>query len=518
MEYTPKLLRACVAVLSLCVLVPSISGAADPYSRVANLSPSDGGGNGGIMVMDGDTVAMSAVSTSSNGPGKVYVYTKPATGWQGPAPVQKEDAILQQSDGIAGDNFGGALAIDGDIIVVGAYSKDSAKGAVYVYRKPANGWSGTITESAKLSGSDLVAYDYFGTAVAVHGNTIVATAKAKTVSGTDNYQGAGYVFDSLNRDWISTSQQSAILLASDSQRFDYMGNAAAIYGGVVVLGASSKNNGNGQAYVFQKPPAGWSNIVQNSAVLLPTDPKSNDWFGYAVDIYGDNIVVGAPNRNQDSEAGIAYVFSKSAAGWTGTLNESARLSSSHGKAHDWFGRVVAITSDTIVVNGYPSSDSHGNGNYGSGYVFKAAAWSGALTETAEIIDSVTTGIYVGLGNNGTAGTSTGNAGYVYSNQPDVTPTTPAGSLKAPKLLSPKKNAQTASRFTLDWGDSAGAANYQVELRMGGKNGAVKMLKTVAKSKAKTPKLAKATYFWKAAACNSSGCTWSKQWKFTVKKK
>ena len=45
-------------------------------------------------------------------------------------------------------------------------------------------------------------------------------------------------------------------------------------------------------------------------------------FGYAVSISGDTIVIGAPNYGSDLP-GLAYVFVRPPSGWSGDLEESA---------------------------------------------------------------------------------------------------------------------------------------------------------------------------------------------------
>ena len=78
-----------------------------------------------------------------------------------------ERVKMVASDAAADDRFGWSVAIDGDTVVIGAYSKDDDTGAVYVLR------ASDGAELAKLTASDAAAGDEFGRSVAIDGDTIV---------------------------------------------------------------------------------------------------------------------------------------------------------------------------------------------------------------------------------------------------------------------------------------------------------------------------------------------------------
>ena len=83
-------------------------------------------------------------------------------------------------DSVGGDEFGFSVSISGDTVVVGApkpfhCSQGVACGSAYVFEKPIGGWSGTLTETAKLTASDAAAGDFFGLP-AISGNTVVVGA------------------------------------------------------------------------------------------------------------------------------------------------------------------------------------------------------------------------------------------------------------------------------------------------------------------------------------------------------
>ena len=146
---------------------------------------------GRSVAIDGDTIVVGAdeaentVDGSQVKTGSAYVFTKPGTGWA----TDTETAKLTASDSAATDKFGYAVALDGDIVVVGAYGNDSSRGSAYVFTKPGTGWANGI-ETAQLTASDAADNDRFGSSVAIDDDTVVI--------GAENNETA-YVFDIV--DW-----------------------------------------------------------------------------------------------------------------------------------------------------------------------------------------------------------------------------------------------------------------------------------------------------------------------------
>jgi len=102
--------------------------------------------------------------------------------------------------------------------------------------------------------------------------------------------------------------------------------------------------------------------------LIASDKAANDYFGYAVSISGDTVVVGANGADPGgtSDAGAAYVFTRSGATWT----EQAKLVASDKAASDYFGQSVSVSGDTVVVGAY-SADPGGTSGAGAAYTYAA---------------------------------------------------------------------------------------------------------------------------------------------------
>ena len=87
---------------------------------------------------------------------------------------------MTASDAAADDLFSTSVSIVGATIVVGANGDDCATGdfcgSAYVFEKTPVGWSGTLTESVKLTASQAAVQDSFGSAVSITANCVVVGA------------------------------------------------------------------------------------------------------------------------------------------------------------------------------------------------------------------------------------------------------------------------------------------------------------------------------------------------------
>jgi hypothetical protein len=377
----------------------------DPFIEQATLAASDGaaGDQFGVVAVDGDTIVVGAYLDDVGAvvdQGSAYVFVKPAGGWSGPL---TEQARLLASDGASGDQFGIQLAVSGDTVVIGARMDDIGtslnQGSAYVFVRPPGGWSGTLNQTGKLTSSAGAANDWFGGAVAIDGNTIVVGARLDDYRDPclfcDTFpdRGSAYVFVKPAAGWTGNLTQNAILGPSGYWFNDNFGSSVAVKGDTVAVGsflADSGGSDRGAAFVFLKPTAGWSGARTQNATLLAADSASGDQLGLSIAVGADTIVVGAHLDDTSGKAnhGAAYVFVKPAAGWAGTRFHDAKLTASDSAASDELGYPVAITGDTVVV-GARLDDVGANADQGSVYVFvkPAAGWSGALTESEKITAS-----------------------------------------------------------------------------------------------------------------------------------
>ncbi|HVI07075.1 MAG TPA: hypothetical protein VND65_02150, partial [Candidatus Binatia bacterium] len=237
------------------------------------------------VAVDGDTIVTGGCTGTSEN--YVFVYVKPAGGW---TDMATPTAVLAPSDGNI--YFGDSVAISGDTIIVGDYGFNSQTGAAYVYVKPAGGWH-NMTETAQLSASDGQANDLFGYSVSISGNTAVVGATQFGAIGTAG-PGKAYVFVEPNGGWKNMTQ-TAELTVSDGADFDETGLSVSIDGDTILVGSPIHNRPLGAAFIYEKPSSGWTNMTE-SATLTPGDGLTGGNFASSVAISGSIAVAGTPYR------------------------------------------------------------------------------------------------------------------------------------------------------------------------------------------------------------------------------
>ncbi|MBZ5589684.1 MAG: FG-GAP repeat protein [Acidobacteriia bacterium] len=233
-------------------------------------------------------------------------------------------------------------------------------------------------QAAVLTASDGATNDFLGVSVAVSrdGSTVVAGARGKQV-GSNAGQGAAYVFVRPTAGW-SSATQTAVLTASDGVAFDQLGYSVAVSGdgSTVVAGPFQKqigvNSDQGAVYVFVRPAFGWTS-GHETARLTAAGGAASDELGKSVAVSADGatVVAGAYTRNVGSNLaqGTAYVFVKPVSGWANGT-EAAALNPSDGASNDFFGYSVGVSGDgSTVVAGADGKDIAGNPNQGAVYVF-----------------------------------------------------------------------------------------------------------------------------------------------------
>ena len=344
---------------------------------LGKLSVSDGAENdqfGVSVAVDGGTVIVGAPGDNGS-KGSAYVFTKDSSG------VWSQQTKLTATGAGFGDSFGFSVAVDGDTVVIGAYGDDSDKGSAYVFTRVSGVWS----QQATLTADDGVADDWFGYSVAVDGDTVVAGAygDAIVIDGIEEEGvGSAYVFTRESGAW----DEQAKLTATDGDRYHAFGTSVAVDGDTVVVGASHSLNGaadirTGSAYVFTKPDTGWAD-ANETAKLIPSDGDEFDFFGRTVAVDSDTVVIGAYAHATDDRdrSGAAYLFAMPAAGGWADANETVKLVASDGAASDYFGSSVAVDGDVALITAAEDDD---NGlSSGSAYLFTKD--SGTWSETAKL--------------------------------------------------------------------------------------------------------------------------------------
>jgi hypothetical protein len=274
-------------------------------------------------------------STLAQNAGAVYVYRKASNSdsWE---LMQK----LYAADAAAGDRFGGAVSISGDIAVIGARYDDNPNGrdagAAYVFRLV----NGQFHQLQKLIRSKGQAYDHFGAAVSLSG-LYAFIGSPYTLTGNGN-QGEvdiyskGYPRPALS--FVKTIQRSS------AHRGGVFGEQISLDGSYAVVGAPDEQTNNiscGAVHIYSIE-GGWHEAKRIS------DPDHNQHsdFGFSVSLGGNMVVVGSPGS--ELGLGAAYIYGPDQAGrpWT----KLARLTLPE-TYNFWFsfGKTVVLDEGVAIV-------------------------------------------------------------------------------------------------------------------------------------------------------------------------
>jgi hypothetical protein len=271
--------------------------------------------------------------------------TQAAPGADPLARLAVQQAQLAGADAAAGDVFGYAVALDGDVAVVGAPFKTVGttiyQGAAYIFTRSGAVWS----QQAELTLPDGAVEDYFGKSVAIDGSTAVIGSPDRTVNGHVS-QGAAYVYTRSGTFW----SLQAVLTAGDGVAWDRFAATLALENDLAVVGAPGRDEddhyGQGVAYVFTRSDDAWSLRTK----LTATGGAASDAFGTSLAVDGTSLLVGAPGRRVDAKdgQGAAFAFTGSGASWV----QRAELTAADGEAADFFGEDVALDGDTALIGAY----------------------------------------------------------------------------------------------------------------------------------------------------------------------
>jgi len=212
---------------------------------------------GSAVAISGDIVAIGArgedsgatgvggnqSDTSETDSGAVYLFERSSSG------VWSQTAYVKASNTGANHRFGTALALDGNLLAVGAPGENTAaqnSGAVYVFARTGTGvWQ----QEAFLKPAVVGLNDFFGAEVSLVGNLLAVgspgeASDATGINGADSNQnapgaGAVYLFE---RQANGTWQQIAFIKASNTDAGDGFGSAIALNGDTLATGAPAEQS------------------------------------------------------------------------------------------------------------------------------------------------------------------------------------------------------------------------------------------------------------------------------------
>ena len=332
----------------------ALDGAWSEAGSVTGSNTTLGDGFGSAVAAEGNWLVVGAPA-AAGGKGAVYAFQR------GPDGTWTEAVVVTLANGGPGDEFGARVALVSDLLLVSAPGRDSARGAVFAYRRA----TGTTPE-ATLAPADRTPGDRFGSAVSLSGAMALIGAPGPAPGGflggpVALKPGAAYLFQAQNGAWTQAGKLTA---AGDS--VTGFGTAVLLDGEAALVSAPLAPQASGRVYRFRRSGDTWAPAGR----LMPQDTIPQGMFGASLARSGNDLLVGAPFAAQFS--GAIYVF--------GGETQRQRLTVRTVGLGGGLGLALVAGPDFAVAGG-PIADFF----EGTGYVFGREA-SGEWRERATLVD------------------------------------------------------------------------------------------------------------------------------------
>lgn len=263
--------------------------------------------------LDGDWALVSAYGTfypEVSPPGKVYFYK-----WNGAKYVLKQtecgawdycDVVPPEE---TPDRFGWNVALSGSVAAVSAKDDSSQRvtddpskrvinaGAVYVYELEGERWKRVAKLTAGVEAAEKA---FFGSHIALHGDTLVVGAEGATTSASKS--GAVYIYE--GHEWRDPPNPPELVPLVLRPLLNYAIGPVALSRDYLLIGAPGANDGEGVAFLYDR--ATWATPAE---LQQPDDQhdSAGTRFGLAVALDGDIAVVTRPGTETNDNGG-AFMF------------------------------------------------------------------------------------------------------------------------------------------------------------------------------------------------------------------
>lgn len=221
----------------------------------------------------------------------------------------------------------------------------------------------TYTEIKRFYRNDGNDYDYFGESVDFENDFIFIGAPGADDYGNDS--GRVYIY-SRNTGGSGNWGLLKTLKGSDTNQYDQFGESIQIDGDLVLIGSPDRDfDVPGAAYLFSRNIGGSNNWGEIKKIVpaVTTDIKS---FGQSVDLNNGLAIIGAV-QPFSTQLGSAYIFSENEGG-LGNWGEVRKLNASDGDGGDNYAMSVSISGDFAIV-GAPRHDLPLD-NSGGAYIYE----------------------------------------------------------------------------------------------------------------------------------------------------
>jgi Vibrio cholerae sialidase, lectin insertion/FG-GAP repeat len=211
-------------------------------------------------------------------------------------------AVLTPDPGEPSDyRFGDSVAFKGGTIIVGAPAIVGSpySGDAYVFTQNGSHW----IKQAVLTPSVVQNDDQFGASVSLDGDSAIVGAPGLPGEGI---RGSAYIFVRNGTNWTQQQQLTNAIMASAS----YFGNAVAIDGNRVAIGADYASNYDGSVSIFERTNTQWT----EQDTFAPDNLPSSAQFGQTVALKGNTVVASGYYCDQ------AYVYELGPSDWVEAAN------------------------------------------------------------------------------------------------------------------------------------------------------------------------------------------------------
>ena len=251
--------------------------------------------------------------------GVVYVYR-----YDSEIDTWNYTTTLKSSTPTEGGNFGSALSMHNDFILIGAPGENNGKGAAYLFSPTSASWE----LSASLTATNSDEGDAFGASVALSPTTIFIGASKEDSAGKalnrekgdNSLENSGAVYGYYN-DSSDSWTEFVYIKADEPQAGAQFGYDMKFNDGNLVIGSpfTSNTNSLGQAYTYEVSekeiqPSSIISFESIDSTVTTENKQMNARFGSSIALFESVFAIGA-NGFSNTETGItkthsgkAYIF------------------------------------------------------------------------------------------------------------------------------------------------------------------------------------------------------------------
>ena len=322
---------------------------------------------GSSVAIDGDTLVVGGWGFA----GHVWVFTRSGNTWT-------EQQQLVASDQANGDEFGYAVDISGDTIIIGARQEEadgSNHGSVYIFNRSGTTWSqesklypSNMQTGYTFHASNNTSSVYFGADVAIDGDDIIIGMPNYDVATSTDNRGGSVTLRRIGTSVTNTlgANQWRIRTVTGGSGSDNTGEYVDICkdsnGKPVIAISMNKRDtyASDAGYIAIYKMNSGNSLYSYQEALVPSDIQASDQVGRPdLDYYNGSytLAVGVPYEDTGAtNAGAVYIFT-STTGESGTWSQQQKIQASSVGNTDYFGVSVSVNGDSLVVGAHRDDDT-----------------------------------------------------------------------------------------------------------------------------------------------------------------